>query len=212
MPTHRGGFILVELLMALIIGVLLIAVVFSTFRTVTLALEGQRSRDTGSRSVARALEEVRADLNRAFLPIKDDACMLVLAEDEREPKSSVLNFCASLPDETKTDQRFARIRRITYNLGGPDGATLIRGEQALSGPGALEATTSRELTKGLARFRVSIFDGVEWQPTWAADPEKSKPLAGRIELQAVGTTNIWMIEVPIPAGMVITSSITRAAL
>ncbi len=200
----RAAFTLVELLVAIVVAVLLIAVVFSTYRTASLVAGGQKKRADETQSAAAALEQLELDLMRAFIPAGDNDCRIALTQNLERAH---ISFCMMQPSETDADLRWAQVQRVGYGV--TDGR-LLKTARPLSGPGSLDGPRTNQLAEGVEKFSIALFDGVEWQTRWPGVSTNEKPKAARLE---IGTTDhkSWSTEIWIPAGTVFTSSIQRAA-
>jgi type II secretory pathway pseudopilin PulG len=204
----RRGFTLVELLLSILIAVLVVSLLGSIFMTSARTAAGQEERRHEAPAALELLERVRDDLARAILPAEDDACGLVLAED---PWS--LSFCTLRPSPTDTDFRWAVIWRVEYRME-PDeagGARLVSVEHPAVGP-ASAAPATNVLIAGIDRFDLALYDGATWNATWPPESGRGRPLAARVELVAsrFKGQQEWQAEILIPAGMVVTSRVTRA--
>ena len=209
--TCATGFTLVELLIGIVIGVLLIAVVFSTYRVVVLAVGGQADRNAGPRAAYRVLETMNVDLLRTFIPADDDQNLFTLAREEGDAGASILAFTAMMPDPAREDLRFAQAHRLTYQLSGAgESRQLLRSERSLVGPASTKEARGEVLMRNVSRFRVAVFDGSTWQATWPLTDSKQKPRAVRVDLVLAGATNEYSVNIPVPVGITVTSRLVRA--
>ncbi len=195
---------LVELLVAIIIVVLLAAVVFSTFRAVSVVTGGQRQRAVETHSSAVAVEQLRDDLQRAFIPRDDPDCGVILTQ---VAASAEIAFCMMEPSATDPDLRWANLMRVRY---GVQNGRLARVSIPAAGAGSQDGYRTNFIAEGVTKFNVALYDGFDWLTVWPTDNTNSRPRGARIE---IGTKDqkSWTTEVWIPAGTVFTSSFTRAA-
>ena len=80
-----AGFTLLETLLSLAIALVVVALVYSVYHTVTQTLEGQQSRETGPERTAEVLQQISDDLTRMFMPEGDETCRLRMAENDDAP-------------------------------------------------------------------------------------------------------------------------------
>lgn len=203
------GFTLVELLLSIVIAVLVVVLLSSIFSTASRTVAGQAQREQGAPAAMTTIERLRDDLARAILPDQDGGCLLVLKDD---PLSFA--FCTLRPSPTDGDLRWSGIWHVEFRTE-PDveGALrLVCVEHPSVGPGSAETTTNIVIG-GIDRFGVELFDGADWYTTWPPGEEPAKPKAARVQLVAgrFKGQQEWTSEILIPAGMVVTSSVLRAA-
>ena len=212
-PTQRAGMTLIELLLAFAIAVLVVAVVYSLYHTVVSTLRGQQARRHGAEAAEDALSRLSRDLACAFANPNDDDCRFVLKTDEA---GSSVGFCAAVVPDGETDLRWFYLERAAYRLV-PDedaGPVLVRESRGLTGPGALAPTSTNRLVEGVTRFKVTVFDGNDWQNAWTDDSSKQPPRAARVEMairQGTGERE-FRTEVFIPTGNSIETSLKRLGL
>ena len=206
----RSGVTLIELLLALVIATLVVALVFSIYRTTSHAVRGQRQRAQGAPAAAQALEVLRADLTSSIFPADDDNCIFSVSATNG---SSALSFCALQLLEGEADPKWSRAISVEYRIEG--GSQLVRVVRALLGPGSVDGATTNLLVNDLDTFRVEAYDGADWLDTWPGDTstKQPQPRAIRAEIASArfkGKTS-WQSEFFIPAGLVVTSSMVRGS-
>jgi type II secretory pathway component PulJ len=202
---------LVELLLAIVIGVLVLAVVGSLFHTVSVSLQAQRARRGGAEAAADALARVARDLECALVPAQDTAAgKLTLSADGTD-----LSFCTASLAEGEEDGRWWFAERVRYRLApaGERWSALLRESRALQGPDAFAGAATNVLAEGLRSFRVTVFDGAGWQSEWPREESPPLPLAARIVLGsgAGDAEHSLETEVLIPAAHVFTSRVVRVS-
>lgn len=210
MPARgaRGGMTLVELLLAIVIAVLVVALVFSTYRTVHAVAAGQQQRIETRRVPADALQQLQADLLRAFDAGRPETRM---ALTQRLDQAAV-SFCLVEPLPGETDLRWSRAVRVEWAVDGADGRLeLRRSVQPLAGPGSLGPATTNTVAGDIARFALQVHDGTNWASRWPPGASNVLPRLARLELLARGvpTNEAWQLDVWIPAGNAFTSSLRR---
>ncbi len=212
--SRRPGFTLIELILAMAIASLVVTLIFSTYHTVTVTLQGQQDRRRGADKAADAVRQIERDLTCAFAPKSDAACAFELQKGTT-PAAARLSFCTAVMPANETDLRWFELRRVVYGIGADaeNAPVLFRAEQPLAGPGAFAPPVTNALATGVESFRVSVYDGAEWSEEWSS-AGSSCPRAARIELTARhgSGTNTFQTEVLIPAGNPVTSSVSRAGV
>lgn len=211
-PPHRSGMTLIELILAIAIASLVITLVFSVYRTVSVTMQGQDERRRGADAVSDAVQRIARDITCTFAPKADEACKFILEKDTSAPAASQLSFCTAVMPEGETDLRWFELHRVAYRVGtdSKDAIVLFRENQPLAGPGAFAPPVTNVLASNVESFRVSVYDGSEWKDEWTSI-DAACPRAARIELTArVGSgTKTFKTEVLIPVGNSVTSSVAR---
>lgn len=208
-----AGFTLIELGLAISVGVLLLGVLFSFYVMVsrTVAAQQDRRRMAGA---DHALEQ----LTRDFLGIRrfsdhDAGGFLLVAEDGRRGSRSRLSFCTVRPVERRpvsetTDRRWMELVDVEYALeeAPREPGRLIRIERPLAGPDAMNPPLTNRLVEGIDRFIVEVRVDDEWTRDLhvpADDLDHAWPVAARIRIEpARGAADARPreIQVLLPAG------------
>ena len=217
----RGGFTLVELLIALGIALVVFAVVFFLYGAAT-GMAGLRDRrERTVFAVSDVLRTVRRDIASMLPPADDPACAVKLAPGTAQDAArSDLAFC-SLVQTTNAPGRFGiRVERLRFAMLDDAGSPprFVRISQPLNGPASATAATNTLLANGTG-FGVEIYDGAKWYRSWPPPARKDaekKPVAMGVRItlgvpDGAGTSTNWTAEVAIPVSMVVTSSFQRAA-
>lgn len=212
MPARsaRGGMTLVELLLAIVIASLVVALVFSTYRTVHAVAAGQQQRVATRRVPADALQQLQADLMRAFDAGRPETRMILTQRLDQ----AAVSFCLVEPLPGETDLRWSRAVRVEWAVDGTDGRlALRRSAQPVAGPGSLSPPVTNAVAGDIARFAVQVHDGTNWTARWPPADTNVLPRLARLELLARGvpTNEAWQLDVWIPAGNAFTSSLRRTA-
>jgi prepilin-type N-terminal cleavage/methylation domain-containing protein len=213
----RSGMTLVELLLAITIAVVAVALAFSLFRTVSMTLQGQAEREHGGRAALGTLDHLRDDLLRAFVPDGAAGCGFILTPSAGDTnQTDELSFCTLVPGAGESEARWSSVVRLHYRAKSrEEGAApqLLRVEEAMSGPEALEPARTNISVESIRRFEVLLWDGSTWRNEWSADSPQGAPRAARVHLLATSgdrSAGAEPLEIYIPAGMVVTSSFERA--
>ena len=206
----RAGLTLIELLLAMVIAVLLVAVVYSTYRTVHAVAAGQRDRLETRAAPADAVEQVRDDLMRLFDPGLPETRIVLTQRLEQ----AAVSFVAMVAPPGETDLRWAKPLRIEWSAAARDGRLdLVRAVQPVSGPGSQDAPASNIVVEDVGDFHVAFFDGTNWAGRWPPGASNTIPRAARLEVRSrkAPTNEAWKLDVWIPAGSSFTSTIQRLA-
>lgn len=179
-----SGWTLLELMLALAIGMLVIALVCSAYHTVMQMLERRAIRQGGDEEVFTLLDRITTDLTRIVLPGVSDACPLLLeTETTGNPPRVTLSFCTALPDDPGHDMRWYDVHHVTYALReSSSNRELIRVVQPQAGPGNLDPPVTNVLIGRVVHFRPTFYREGEWDDTWSAKSEDPLPRAVRLEL------------------------------
>lgn len=207
----RSGFTLVELLVALVIATLIAVIIVALYGTATRTVTDQQARAKGPHAAAQTLDIMADDLARAFFHTRTTNDFLVLENGGTNQAAGLtarLAFCTLDPAQGG-EPDWAGIRRVTYQVDSSPGGGLLRVDQPLVGPGSQDGGTTNVMLRGVSTFQVEIFDGTEWQGTWAAKAgDERRPRIARV---AIGSPD-WptqQAELMIPAGHSVTSRLIR---
>lgn len=221
-PSHpdrsRSGLTLVELLVSIAIAAVVVTLIVSLYRTVALTVSGQQARARGPHAAAQALDVIRADLTATILPAEDPSCVFTLGPALADGASGLeLGFCALLRGDEEHGLLWSQPYRVTFRVAAVAGhtAALVRVSAPLSGPDALAGPQTNVLLGDVAQFAVTVFDGQDWLAGWPpADPKAPRPALVRVALvprEAGGRPEGYSTEILVPAGLSITSAITRVS-
>ena len=210
-PRH-SGMTFIELLLALAIASLVITLVFSVYRTVSVTMQGQDERRRGADAAADAVQVVARDIACTFA-LKSDASLAFTLEKASD--ASRLSFCSAVMPSGEADLRWFEVHRVTYRVGAgaENDIVLLREHQPLAGPGASADPVTNILARGVELFRVSVYDGADWKEEWSSAGGPC-PRAARIELTAKygSGSKKFQTEVLIPVGNPVTSRVSRASV
>ena len=205
---------LIELIMAIAIAGIVIAIASSIFITVRTAVSGQSSRGKRRIAMASSMQHVADDLARMVNVDSSELCSLELKTARNS--FSTVSFCGihSEASAQDVDLRWFEHHRITYRTSG-DGPqkTLERVTQPVIGPDSLEGAKTNVMARDIQSFAVSIYDGEAWQTTWPGEDEDRTPVAARIELAAGegSRTEEMVTEVIVPGGTIYSSTVVRSS-
>lgn len=207
----RSGLTLVELLVAMVIATLVVAVVYSTYRTVQAVAAGQRERDETRRGPVEAVEALQDDLQRLFDAGRPET-QLVLTQ--RLDQAAVI-FALLEPAPGEPDLRWSRAARVEWQVVETAGGrrALERAVRPLAGAGSRGPAVTNRLLDDVGRFVVSFHDGTNWTVRWPPGPSNAVPRLARVQLsaRAAPTNEECSLEVWLPAGHTFTSRLQRLA-
>ncbi len=210
MCPASAGFTLVELLLSVAIAVVVAALAWSLLSTTTRVVGRQADRALGPDRAAVALDVLRADLTSLFFPTNDNACRVELIRADGAPFR--FSFCTLRALERTPDVLWTEPLGVEYSIGasGDSTAALLRVSRSLSGPVAVETNV---LMERIADFRVELGDGEVWTSAWSSASAEAGafPRAARVLLRARAEDDPLEVDVWLPAGHVVTSSLIRAS-
>ncbi len=211
-PT--AGFTLIELGLAVSVGVLLLGVLFSFYVIVARMVDNQHTR----RHVAEmdyALDQIARDLlgARQFHGHEVSGFQL---ETEQGPRGTRARFTFPTVRQTELfsvpgqDKRWVELVEVVYSLDYTPNAPgrLLRKERPLVGPGVLQGVQTNVVVTGVDRFIVKVRFDDEWQDHADISDDESDegwPVAARIRLESdlLSREDAREMDVLIPAGWVI---------
>lgn len=218
---RRRAFTLPEVLVAVAIATVLLGVLFSFYWAISRAVWQQEARRQGGDALATALDRVVRDIQGALLaPGYESGGLRLRSPDAVTGTSSILELCMTRSGGGPglgQDARWYEVIQIRYEVvptaDSPSG-TLLRIEQALAGPDALNDPVTNRLFTGVAQFEVDLRRAANgWTNEWslAADDENPVwPQAARVRIQpgrevrGVGPT---ATETLVPAGWTFTNGV-----
>jgi len=199
---------LIEVLLATLVAMLVIAVVFSAYHTASVTLQGQQERKDGPESVALALRQMTRDLACMYINSEDAACDFKLLDRATQPSDTpFLAFCTAVPSPER-DTRWLTLEEVEYSVAPEDerGDALYRISRPLAGVGSAAPVTNR-LARDITAIDVLVYDGEEWKAEWEGG--SGAPRAARIQIASGGKK--LSAEAFIPVGSVITSDVERVS-
>lgn len=205
--SPRRGFTLIELLLAVAIAAVVTALAWSLLSSTSGALERVTERDRGPGAAAQAVDRIRDELGRLFLPPDDPACALELSEAGATPARLV--FCSMEVVARTPDLTLAEPRRVEYTLLPADGGkdALARISERLSGEIVRETNM---VLQPCAAFRVEFGDGAAWHAQWPAETGEPVPRVARVTIQSRPDEDAASAEFWLPVGHSITSRLLRS--
>jgi type II secretion system protein J len=191
--TRRGGFTILELVVALIIAGIISAAIASSLSQLGRAREAARLRMTATRRASDALEALRRDIQSAvrssdlFLTRFRLAGEVVRSEGRELDRDQMLLFSERLKptrtlDYTGEGQEYETQYRIESDDGGP---ALWRRRDPVPDEYEAAGGVAEPVGEGVVSLRLEAYDGTEWRQDWDSDSD-GLPRAVRATVTASG--------------------------
>jgi prepilin-type N-terminal cleavage/methylation domain-containing protein len=174
--VRKAGFTLVELLLAVALGVLVAGILAALVHGLLTAGNGQSSRARGPVAARAALRAISREISCAFAPPVNDGAPMILSTSTEPGKPEVaLSFYAPVPAEPVAAGGYD-IEKITYEVlpVGPGLRELRRISAPCSGPFTNAPATNLVLNGRFTLALEAITNGTaqaEWPP-----PKMEKPV------------------------------------
>jgi prepilin-type N-terminal cleavage/methylation domain-containing protein len=202
-PIRRGGFTLLEILLALSVLSILLVLLLSSFTGAARVRETLSTRAREFRQIRLVLDKVGADLMGAFASSARGESALTLREDRLSgmPAATLAFTAFQLPDGDVAHPPSDIVKIRYFPRIGADGVTLeVRREQS-DLPFIENRIAAREslVAEGLRGFGIELYDGGKWVKEWppGGGSATAMPKKAAITLMdARGET--YRREVPIP--------------
>jgi len=201
--VRRGGFTLLEILLALSVLSVLLLLLLSAFTGAARVRETLSSRSREFRQIRLVLDRVGTDLMGAFAVTAREESALSVSEDQLSgmPAATLVFTAFQLPDGD-IGRPPAEIVKIRYFPRiGADGVTLELHREQSDLPFVGNKIPLRESTvaEGLRGFRVEVFDGTTWVKEWPPGGGSKTALPRKAAVTLVGAGGeTYRREVPIP--------------
>ncbi len=213
MQAERGGFTLLEVMLAVAISAMTLALAGLLVQFVMRTLERQQEQIRGPRAAATALRHVDEVLRTAAPPTEDPATRFELVDEEAGPR---LRFARAARPSHASEPAWSEVRlteiRLDPGEGRGAGRRLVCLERPPLGPDADRVVTNLWM-RGVRGLEIFVWGGGAWQTAWPAEGESpSVPAAVRVALSFEGADGPSSLErvIAIPAGMTVTSRLERA--
>ena len=189
---NSSGFTLVELILAVSIAVLLLALIFSLYHTLSRTVDDQEARRTGGAAMLYALDQLTRDLSSALpVPGHEEGGFLLETTEGARGAMSHVTFCTTRYAPgfgEERDLRWFEIVEVSYWLEYEprERGRLLRTERPIIGPEALEPPRTNVLATGVDVFHVRVRGEEDWVDAWQTahdDEEMEWPRAARIVLE-----------------------------
>ena len=201
--VRRGGFTLLEILLALSVLSVILLLLLSAFTGAARVRETLSSRSRGFRQIRLVLDRIGTDLMSAFASSSREESALTLREDQFSGMpAATLTFTAfQLPDGDGGHPPAEIVKIRYFPRIGADGATLeLHREQSdLPFIGNKIPARESEVADGLRGFRIELYDGTAWVKEWPSGggTKTAMPKKAAVTLVDAGGET-FRREVPIP--------------
>jgi len=201
-PHHRGGFTLLEILLALSVLSVILLLLLSAFTGAARVRETLSSRSREFRQIRLVLDRVGTDLMGAFATTAREESALSLREDQLSGMpAATLTFTAfQLPDGDGGHPPAEIVKIRYFPRIGADGVTLELHREQSDLPFIENRIPSREsgVAEGLRGFRIELYDGTTWVKEWPAGGKKTT-LPKKVAITLMDARGeAYRREVPIP--------------
>lgn len=202
-PVRRGGFTLLEILLALSVLSVLLLLLGSAFTGAARVRETLSSRSRGFREIRLVLDRVGTDLMGAFATSAREESALSLREDQLSGMpAATLTFTAfQLPDGDRGHPPAEIVKIRYFPRIGADGVTLELHREQSDLPFIGNKISSREsaVAEGLRGFRIELYDGTTWVKEWPSGGGSKTTLPKKAAVTLVDARGeTYRREVPIP--------------
>jgi prepilin-type N-terminal cleavage/methylation domain-containing protein len=202
-PVRRGGFTLLEILLALSVLSVILLLLLAAFTGAARVRETLSSRSRGFRQVRLVLDRVGTDLMGAFATSAREESALSLREDQLSGMpAATLTFTAfQLPDGDGGHPPAEIVKIRYFPRIGADGVTLDLHREQSDLPFVENKIASRESTvaEGLRGFRIELYDGTAWVKEWPTGKTSKTALPKKAAVTLVDARGeTYRREVPIP--------------
>jgi len=169
-PDRRGGFTLLEILLALSVLSVILLLLLSAFAGAARVRETLSSRSRGFRQVRLVLDRVGTELMGAFATSAREESALSLREDQLSgmPAATLAFTAFQLPDGDPGHPPAEIVKIRYFRRIGADGVTLELHREQSDLPFIGNKITAREtaVAEGLRGFRIELYDGSAWVKEW----------------------------------------------
>jgi len=211
-PRSLSGATLIEVIAALGIGALVVAVIALAHYALTNETSRQNNRMQTTSRIDQTLFELREDLQQLFLPAGDPNCGIEL--ENSATNLLHLSFCRWEFLEDRSAISSNRLEFITYRFSDGPEPNLLRIRRALTGPEFFHGETTNRLSDTWPRLLVHLHDGESWKTNWtpakADNANPARPRAARLVLLNETGDTVAETLVIVPSGLSVTSTLLRA--
>lgn len=201
-PIRRGGFTLIEILLALSVLSVLFLLLLSAFTGAARVRETLSSRAREFRQIRLLLDRIGTDLMCAFASSARVESALTMHQDQlSDMPASTLTFTAfQLPDGDRSHPPAEIVKIRYFPRIGADGVSLELHREQADLPFIENKIPLRESTVAdrLRGFRVELYDGTTWVKEWPAGGGSSTALPKKVAVTLVDERGeTYRREVPI---------------
>lgn len=202
-PVRRGGFTLLEILLALSVLSVTLLLLLSAFTGAVRVRESLSSRARGFRQIRLVLDRIGTDLMGAFATTAREESAFSLREDQFSGMpAATLTFTAFQLPDGEGGHPPAEIVKIRYFPRiGADGVTLELHREQSDLPFIGNKIPPREspVADGLRGFRIEVYDGTTWVKEWPSGGGSKTRLPKKAAVTLVDAGGeTYRREVPLP--------------
>ena len=169
-PARRGGFTLIEILLAISVLSIVLLLLLSSFNGAVRVREALTSRSRDYRQIRLVLDRFGTDLEGAFATPYHTDSGLTLKEDQFSglPAATLVFTAFQLPDGDDGRPPAEVVKVKYFPRIGTDGVTLELHREQSDSPFIENRIVPREyiMAEGLRGFRVELYDGSAWVKEW----------------------------------------------
>ena len=188
----RAGFTLVELMLAILVLAIMMALVYGVVVSTVQAAHRVEEITLGTEIGPSILTRMREDLEAAFLPGKDVDAFVGFDRKGNGGDRDRLDFVSGVmgygPEREGDEALFHGVNELGYqvkdNPKEPNAGILYRREDHFVDAEPLKGGRLTELYDRVRHFAVEFWDGEAWRPEWSSKKEKNTlPKAVKIDLK-----------------------------
>jgi general secretion pathway protein J len=191
--SRKGGFTLVELMLAILILAIMMSIVYGVLVSTVSAAKRVEEITASSEIGPAILTAIRADLEGAFLPKAEGEYFVGTSGSGGGANRDRINFVSSVmaygPENDTEESRFHSVNEVGYQLiesRKEQGlAILYRREDFFIDTDPLKGGRLTELYDRVRSFGVRFLEGETWREDWNSKTQKGLPKAVEIELKLV---------------------------
>ena len=201
-PVRRGGFTLLEILLALSVLSVVLLLLLSAFTGAARVRETLSSRAREFRQIRLVLDRIGTDLMSAFATSVREESAFSLREDQLSgvPAATLTFTSFQLPDGDSGHPPAEIVKIRYFPRIGADGVTLELHREQSDLPFLENRIPLKEspVAEGLRGFRVEAFDGTTWVKEWPAGGSPKTVMPKKVAVTLVDTRGeTYRREVPI---------------
>ncbi len=182
--ASRGGFTLVEVLLAFAIFAAVLVVLLGAFSGAERARDILSGRSRAFRQIRAALDRIGTDLSGTFAADAIEGTALTVRTDDfsGKPASTLVFTAFTIPEPGEVRPSYD-IVKVKYSARlAADGAALDLYREQADLPLIENRISTREvrLAQGLSAFRVEAWDGQAWVKEWPTGGRKATALPTKV--------------------------------